>query len=205
MCDVNPLHSNSSIVVIGDLDHDVMQNINQLRQSIILIDVYDNHDEIYHAQSAMLNSDFKIFALNLCINKKTVMHLQQLNVAMVKMLLGKETRNKRHHMQSALVMKCVINLLTLMGNAGAIELHAPYSQRRLMHERSTENTLHGTSHVGSMRVSHEIQEIDKFDNLQSDYRHIGQNMMKNYQLYFTTYHRLHNLTFRQCYTSHREM
>ena len=181
MCDVNPLHSNSSIVVIGNLNHYVMQNINQLGQRIILIDIYDNHDEIYRAQFAKLISDLKIFPLNLCINKKTVMHLQQLNVAMVKMLLGKETRNKHHHhMQSGLVMKCVINLLTLMDNFGIIELHAPYSQRRLMHERSTENTLHGTSHVGSMRVSHEIQEINIFDNLHSDYRHIGQNMMKNY-------------------------
>ena len=158
-----------------------MQNINQPGQRIVLIDIYDNHDEIYHVQLAMLNSDFKIFPLNVYINKKTVMHLQQLNVAMVKMLLGKQTRNKHHHhMQSGIVMKCVINLLALTGNAGAIELHALYSQRRLMHERSTENALLGTSHVGSMRVSHEIQEIDKFDNWQPDYRQIGINMMKNY-------------------------
>ena len=215
-----------------------MQNINQPGQRIVLIDIYDNHDEIYHAQLAMLNSDFKIFPLNVYINKKTVMHLQQLtvadlhskildarpplevqilsiscsfwenlaksyvgappwrvgapssgkswirhwlNVAMMKMLLGKQTRNKHHHhMQSGIVMKCVINLLALTGNAGVIELHALYSQRRLMHERSTENALLGTSHVGSMRVSHENQEIDKFDNWQPDYRHIGINMMKNY-------------------------
>lgn len=169
---VNPLHSNSSIVVIGDLDHDVIQNINQPGQRIILIDIYDNHDEIYYAQLAMLNSDFKNFPLNLCINKKTVMHLQQSNVATVKTILGKEIGNKYYHMQSGIVMKCVINLLTLMGYAGAIELHAPHSLCRT---------------------------INKVDNLQLDYRHIDENMMKNYQLYLTTYYRLHNLTFRQCY------
>ena len=176
-------------MVIGDLDSDVIQNINQPGQSIILIDIYGNYDDINFTQLATLNTGLKIFPLNLCTNKKTVMHLHQLNVAMVKMVVGNRTRNKYHHMKSGIVMKCVINLLTLMGNSGAIEL--------LVHE---------TSQVSmSMRVSHGIGEINKFDNSQPDYRRIEQNIMKNYQLYFTTYNRLHNLTFRQRYTNHHEM
>ena len=189
ICDENTLHSNSSMVVIGDLDYDVIQHINQPEQRIILIDIYGNYDGINFTQLATLNTGLKIFPLNLCINKKTVMHLEQLNIAKVKMVVGNRTKNKYHDMKSGIVMKCVINLLTLMGNSGAIEL--------LVHETGQMSM--------SMRVSHGIGDINIFDNLQPDYRRIDQNIMKNYQLYFTTYNQLHNLTFRQRYTIHHEM
>ena len=184
-------NKNGSVVVIGYLDQDVIQNINQSGQGIILVDFSGNHDEIYHRKLLMLNSNLKIFHLNSCINNKTTMHLQRFNIVMVKMVLGKETRNKHHYVQSGNVMKCVINLLSLMGTAGTIELVVPQSQLRLTHEGSGEYSFH--------EMSPAAKGVNNVGNLQPDYRHIGQNMMKNYQLYFTTYHRLHNLAFRQCY------
>ena len=190
VCDGHLMDNNGSVVVIGYLDQDVIQNINQPGLRIILIDFYGNHDEIYQRKLPMLISDLKIFHFNLCVNMKTVMHLRQFNIVMMKMVLGEETRNKHYYMQSGDVMKCVINLLTLMGNNGTIELVVPQSQLNRMHKGRGEYFLHEPSPA-----------VNNVGNVQPDYRHIDQNMMKNYQLYFTTYRRLHNLTFRQCYVS----
>ena len=132
-----------------------------------------------------------LFPLQLCSNPTTAQHLSKRNIAILSVFLSNEEVNAYNSQEIHLVLKCIINVLTLIEK----------QQQQLARVQHGSTNLHVPELLLRKILQTDNEEVASQDtqHLQPDYCEYLVNMMKTFQIYLITYQSLHDIKFEQCY------
>ena len=153
----------------------------------------DNYDFV-------LSPQLRLFSLQLCSNPTTAQHLSKHTIAALSVFLSNEEINAYSSQEIHLVLKCVINVLTL--------IEKQQQQKHLQHGRTS---LHVPESL-LIRQTYNEEETSPLSRsgtgdilLRPNYSEYLINMMKTVQIYLLTYQSLHDIQFEQCYMNKKSM
>ena len=169
---------------------DTTQNDFQSGSTIIIIDTGGIQGGI---DESVARSRLKFFSLRWCSNEKMTHHLAKYNVTTLSVFVSDQDINVYNFEEIQLLLKCMINLLTLMEQQ---------QQRRRRQQQHTNLHVSGSLIRNIYRRTNEVlssTDVDELYHIVPDYNNYLVNMITTFQMYFITYNNLHDITFEQCY------